>query len=113
VHLLEACAVPKFLAQEPRASDVAHRKDYCFYRAQYAKIFPQVFLTSRVGRQPPQTPPKFFRHITLFLGNTLLDIFKRQLIATSVPHRCQKCGNKSAELGKLSQVLGIVDNSMQ
>jgi len=49
-----------------------------------------------MGRQPPQTPPEKVRHITLFLGNTLLDIFKRQLIATSVPHWCQKCGRKSA-----------------
>jgi hypothetical protein len=66
-----------------------------------------------MGRQPPQTPPEFFRHITLFLGNSLLDIFLRQLIATSVPLLCQKCGRKSAELGKLTEVLEIVDNSMQ
>jgi hypothetical protein len=66
-----------------------------------------------MGRQPPQTPPEFFRHITLFLGNTLLDIFLRQLIATLVPLLCQKCGSLSAELGKLTEVLEIVDNSMQ
>jgi hypothetical protein len=66
-----------------------------------------------MGRLPPYPSPEKFAHITLFLGNTLLDIFKRQLIATSVPLLCQKCGRKSAEVGKLSEVLEIVDNSMQ
>ena len=66
-----------------------------------------------VGRLPPQTPPEKVRHITLFLGNTLLDIFKRHIGATSVPLLCQKCGSLSAELGKRSEVLEIVDNSMQ
>jgi len=61
----------------------------------------------------PNPTGKICRHITLFLGNTLLDIFLRQLIATSVPLLCQKCGRKWAELGKLNEVLEIIDNPMQ
>ncbi len=61
----------------------------------------------------PNFLAKFFRHITLFLGNTLLNIFLRQLIATLMRLLCQKYGKKSAELGKLTEILEIVDNSMQ
>jgi hypothetical protein len=71
------------------------------------------FFDRQNGEAASQTPPEKVRHITLFLGNSLLDIFLRQLIATLVPLLCQKCGRKSAELGKLTEVLEIVDNSMQ
>jgi hypothetical protein len=67
-----------------------------------------------MGRLPPQTPPeKFVGTLLYFWATRALDIFKRQLIATLVPLLCQKCGNKLAELGKLTEVLEIVDNSMQ
>lgn len=76
------------------------KKGSCFQlSAQYAKIEVQVFLTARMGRLPDQTPPEKLRHITLFLGNSLLDIFLRRLSATFLPLLCQKCGRKSAELG--------------
>ncbi|HEY9779082.1 MAG TPA: hypothetical protein V6D09_02935 [Leptolyngbyaceae cyanobacterium] len=45
-----------------------------------------------MGSGSPQTPPEKVRHITLFLGNTLLDIFKRQLSDTSMPKMWQKVG---------------------
>ncbi len=51
-----------------------------------------------MGRLPPLTPPKFFRHITLFLGNTLLDIFKRQLIATLVPQGAKNVAESRQKL---------------
>jgi hypothetical protein len=98
VHLLEACSRQNFW-RFWRASDAAHQNAFVF-TAQYAKIFPQVFLTSQIGEAASPNPTeKICRHITLFLGNTLLDIFKRQLFATLVPLLCQKCGSLSAEVG--------------
>lgn len=93
--------------------DYAHRKDYCFYRTVRPNSCASFFDRQNGEATSPNPTGKICRHITLFLGNSLLDIFKRQLIATLVPLLCQKCGRKSAELGKLTEVLEIVDNSMQ
>jgi hypothetical protein len=62
---------------------------------------------------PLETRLKSRGTLLYFWATRALDIFKRQLIATLVPLLCQKCGRKSAEVGKLSEVLEIVDNSMQ
>jgi hypothetical protein len=63
-----------------------------------------------MGRLPPQTPPEKFVGTLLYFWATLCSTFSH---ATLVPLLCQKCGSLSAELGKLTEVLEIVDNSMQ
>jgi hypothetical protein len=69
--------------------------------------------TRRWGGNLPKPHPNFLGTLLYFWATRALDIFKRQLIATLVTLLCQKCGRKSAELGKRSEVLEIVDNSMQ
>jgi 3-hydroxy-3-methylglutaryl CoA synthase len=62
VHLYEACERQNFW-RFWRASDAAHQNAFVF-TAQYAKIFPQVFLTSQNGEAASPNPTeKICRHI--------------------------------------------------